>query len=325
MKPSIMKSENNTYSSLQTPLTEILGRKGHILVLREILFVREPVSHSRLIKHTGLSKQGVYDTVSRLVESGLLTYKGSGRRQRIEIRTDFPLYNRIRQLFEAEKERFERFQSDLKELADKLDHQPASVWIFGPAAEGRDQYGDPVQLALAGPLKKIDSMTEQFRSLILERQIEQKVDVTLDIRGVTVADLETKPYLTEGNPIIIYGVAPSTLLESYSGRSTPKSTHEDVDTSAKERAEIWVELLDHHPSIIGRAMEDLESRISDLPGGEQKELSEWLHILKSMSIQRLKKFLVSDSERSVRLRQSMPFWPVLNDSERKEWRRLANE
>ena len=61
-------------------------------------------------------------------------------------------------------------------------------------------------------------MTEQFRSLIRENQIEQSFDVTVDIRGVTVADLETKPYLTEENNMIIYGISPSTLLESYSGR-----------------------------------------------------------------------------------------------------------
>ncbi len=37
-----------------------------------------------------------------------------------------------------------------------------------------------------------------------------------------------------------------------------------------------------------------------------------------MSYYRLKKFMESDSERSVRLRQSLPFWEVLNDVERKE-------
>lgn len=320
-----MKSENNTYSSLQTPLTEILGRKGHILVLRVIFADQQAASHTQLIKRTGLSKQGVYDTVSRLVETGLLTYEGSGRLQRIKIRADFPLYNSIQQLFEAEKERFERFQSELKDVAEKLNHQPASVWIFGPAAEGTDQYGDPVQLAIAGPLKKIDSMAEQFRSLIVESHIEQNFDVTMDIRGVTVADLETKPYLTDGYPITIYGVAPTTLLQSYNGRTSPKSTHEEIDTSSEARAQIWVRLLDQHPSIISRTIDDLETRLSDLSGGEKKELSEWLHILKSMSVQRLKKFLLSDSERAVRLRQSLPFWPVLNESERKEWRKLANE
>ncbi len=320
-----MKTENSTYSSLKTPLTEILGRKGHVLVLRQLLLSQESVSHSQLIKRTGLSKQGVYDTVSSLVESGLLTYNGRGRYQRIEVRTDFPLYNSIRQLFEAEKKRFENFQSELKDLADKLNPQPTSVWMFGSAAEGTDQYGDPVQLAIAGPLKKVDSIVEQFRSLILEKQIEQNVDVTVDIRGVTLADLETKPYLTKGNLIIIYGVAPSTLLESYTGRLTPKFNHEYVDAYSIDQAENWVELIQQNPSIIGRAIEYLESKISNLSGGEKKELSEWLHILKSMPIQRLKKFLMSESERSVRLRQSMPFWPILNDSERKEWRRLSNE
>jgi hypothetical protein len=44
-----------------------------------------------------------------------------------------------------------------------------------------------------------------------------------------------------------------------------------------------------------------------------------------MPIQRLKKFLTSDTERSVRLRQSLPFWPVLNESERNKWKKLANE
>jgi hypothetical protein len=320
-----MKSDNNTYSSLQTPLTEILGRKSHVLVLREILSNPEPVSHSQLIKRTGLSKQGVYDTVSRLVELGPLSYEGIGGQQNIEVRTDFPLYNSIRQLFDAEKERFEHFLSDLKKVAGKLNPKPTSVWILGPAAEGSDQYGDPVQIAIAGPLKKIDSMTEQFRSHISKKQIEQKVDVTLDIRGVTTADLETKPYLTEGSTIIIYGVEPATLLESYSGRSAPNTSHKEMDISSENQAEIWVKLINQHPSIIGRTVENLETRISKLSGGEKKELAEWLHILKSMPTQRFKKFLLSNSERSVRLRQSIPFWPVLNESERNEWREMANE
>ena len=320
-----MKSENNSYSSLQTPLTEILGRKSHVLVLRELLSVQIPVSHSRIIKCTGLSKQGVYDTVSRLVESGMLIYKGSGRQQKVEVRSDFPLYDSIRQLFEAEKQRFERFQSDLKELAGKLDHQPKSVWIFGQAAEGTDQYGDPVQLAVAGPLKEIDSMMKQFRLFLMENQIERNFDVTVDIRGVSLADLETKPYLTEGKLIVIYGVGPCTLLESYTGRTSPKATHKEVDTTSESRAKIWVELLEYHPSIINRAIDYLETRMHEFSGGEKKELAEWLHILKTMPVQRLKKFLMSDTERSVRLRQSLPFWPVLNEHERYKWEDLLNE
>lgn len=169
-----------------------MGRKGHILVLREILSVQEPISHSKLIKRTGLSKQGVYDTVSRLVETGLLTYKEGGRQQEVEVRINFPLYNSILQLFETENKRFERFQSELKDTADKLNPKAISAWVFGPAAKGTDHYGDPIQLALAGSLKKIDSMTEHFCSLIRENQIEQNFDVTVDIRGVTVAELEIR-------------------------------------------------------------------------------------------------------------------------------------
>jgi hypothetical protein len=320
-----MKTLNNTYSSFKTPLTEILGRKSHILVLRQILCSHEPITHSIIIERTELSKQGVYDTVSRLVDTGLLTYKGGGRHQRIEIRTDFPLYDSIQQLFKAEKVRFDRFLSDLKGFTNKLIYQPKSVWIFGPVAKGTDRYGDPVQIALLGSLKKVDSMTEQFRSLISKNQMEQNADITIDIRGVTIADLETKPYLTEGNPIVIYGVAPFTLLESYTGSTSPKINHKEIDASSEAHAKIWAEFLDQNPTIINRTIDDLETRLPEHSGGEKKELNEWLHILKSMPIQRLKKFLTSDTERSVRLRQSLPFWPVLNESERNKWKKLASE
>lgn len=113
-------------------------------------------------------------------------------------------------------------------------------------------------------------MVDKFRSRIIEKQIEQSVDATLDIRGVTLADLETKPYLTEREPITIYGVAPSTLLESYYGRSTSEFNHDYVDASSKKQAENWVELIQHHPSTMERAIEYLETKISNLSDGEKK-------------------------------------------------------
>lgn len=57
----------------------------------------------------------------------------------------------------------------------------------------------------------------------------------------------------------------------------------------------------------------------------KEERERYDDLVKSMSFQRLKKFLESDSERATRLRQSLPFWEILNEQERHEFEKLKIE
>jgi len=277
------------------------------------------MSHSELAEQTGLSLPGVHKVIPRLIETGIIEYLGLQGQQYVQLRDDHPLTDTIKHLFNNEKEYFDSLLNELKNQIKSLDKQPKSVWIFGKVAQGTDEYGDPIQIALLGKIKSVDSLTENFREELYHSGIEHNYDVTIDLRGITKADLETKPNLMEGKIILLYGVYPKSYLENFTESGAQKGKkHSDFDARSLSDAEIWTKLLKKYPEIISKTLNYLENRIPQIASGEKKELREWKHILESMSFQRLKKFLESDSERSVRLRQSLPFWEVLNERERSE-------
>lgn len=118
---------------------------------------------------------------------------------------------------------------------------------------------------------------------------------------------------------------PTDFIEKQNSSENEQRLHEALDMQSLEDAQMWTKLLKMYPEIIKRTINYLENRISEINSGEKKELKEWLHILESMSYQRLKKFLESDSERATRLRQSLPFWQILNNAERKKLAELKSE
>lgn len=320
-----MEEVVNQNSALRTPLDDILGSRGHILALRQLVELEGPTSPSELLKRTGLSRQGVYDVVGRLFESGILTYIGSGQRQLVKLRVDHPLSQAITELFASERKRYERLISRLHEEMKRLVHKPTSAWIFGKAAKGMDEYGDPLQIAVLGELKTIESQTDKLKDRIYQSGIEAEFDVTIDLRGVTVADLEFRSELTEDQIILLWGIEPKQFLKASSETSNGNHTHQDLDARSLADAKAWTQLLKRYPEIIPKTVKYLDSRIPKISSGEKKELQEWKHLLESMSLQRLQKFLLSDSERSVRLRQSLPFWQVLNENERADFHKLKSK
>ncbi|TVQ10947.1 MAG: ArsR family transcriptional regulator [Balneolaceae bacterium] len=317
-----MKGASQQISSLRYPLNTILGSKGHILIIRELLETGQPMNHSELIDRTNLSRQGVYDVVERLVENGLVTYSGSGRRQLVEVRKNHPLHEVLIQLFKSEKGRFESLTETLRTEINALEHKPESAWIFGKAAQGVDEYGDPLQIALLGKLKSIDSVTNRFRERLIRNKLEPAFDVTIDLRGITVADLEARPSLTKQGMIHLWGVDPVIFLNHQNDQSPAVTSHKDHDEKTLKESKAWTELLKTHPEIIPRTVTWLNRQIEATGSGEKMEWLEWKNLLENCSYQRLKKFMESDSERSVRLRQSLPFWMVLAENERTKFEQL---
>ncbi|AXI99717.1 hypothetical protein CYPRO_0431 [Cyclonatronum proteinivorum] len=308
------RSENHIQSALKYPLSSILGSKGHIAVLRELFSAGYPLGHGSLLERTGLSRQGVYDVVKRLAETGIVAYQGSGRQQLIALRSDYPLYMQLKAMFFAEADRFDNLLQALGQIIEGLSVRPDSAWIFGSVAAGTDRYGDALQIALLGRLSSIENVAQEFSVELSKKNTEITFDVSIESRGITKADLMTKPYFTEGTIIHLWGVHP--LSDNISSGSGHPKCHQEIDQTQASDSKIWSELLALYPEIIPRTIRYLEQEIPKHRTGEKLELDEWKRILMTTPFQRLKKLLESDSERAIRLRQSLPFWPVLTEDER---------
>ncbi len=75
-------------------------------------------------------------------------------------------------------------------------------------------------------------------------------------------------------------------------------------------------LLDKNPSLIRRALRHIDRVLKDDPGSAAHDLEEWKAILGTYSLERTRDFLVAQSSRAERLRQSSPFFAVLTPPER---------
>jgi predicted nucleotidyltransferase len=305
-------NSNTLNSTLRTPLTDILGSKSHIRIIRVLSLRGGAVSPTKLIKRTGLSKQGVYNGIDRLEKLGVLNYVGSGKQ--VELRKEYPLYDILVQTITSEQKYFSQLIKDLKKVIEDLKLKPKSAWIYGSVASGNEEYGDPIKIALLGDLKSVDAMASDLRQSIFSSKIEKRFDVTIEVKGVTQAEVDS---LRAKDKILLWGTDPSYFL-NYNDNESGERTHQEIDRQSLQDADIWVELLKNHPEIIDRTKSYLEEKISSNTSGVSNELNEWYRLLESTSMQRLKKFMQSDSERSTRLRQSLPFWPVLTEAERVE-------
>ena len=72
------------------------------------------------------------------------------------------------------------------------------------------------------------------------------------------------------------------------------------------------------PSLVDEAKRYIERRLPLASSGERLELEEWRGILRTMSLSRLRRFLLQDDARATRLRQSSPFHSAITPEERRQ-------
>lgn len=317
MRPT---SKPNSY--LRSPLDQILGYPANIQLLRILIETGRIMNIAEIAGRTGLSVPGVHKVISRLLKTGVIQQESSGRTQMVYIRKDHPLTPILTELFQSEKNNSENLFKKLKENIDELVQKPRSVWIYGKVAKGTDDYGDPLQIAIYGQAKTIDDLTEHYKDRLIKDRVESNFDVTIEVRGVTPAEMDL---IMNPNKIMIWGYDPSRLYDVQGERKEGMNSHRDLDIRSLNDADLWIEFIKTHPEIIERTKTYLEDKVRSEKSGTRNELQEWHKLLDSMSFQRLKKFMQSDSERSTRLRQSLPFWPVLNESERKEFKSMTEK
>jgi CRISPR/Cas system CMR subunit Cmr6 (Cas7 group RAMP superfamily) len=99
---------------------------------------------------------------------------------------------------------------------------------------------------------------------------------------------------------------------------TKPSTHKEKDQHMLELSYKLAEAIENDTSFVRRAKEHVQRMLKKNHGSATKDIKEWRDILESYSIRRLSRFLTSTSERANRLRQSSPFFAILNNDERNQ-------
>lgn len=290
-------------SFLRYPLNHLLGAAANVRLLRVLADeVVGPISAADAADRAGLTEAGARRALGRLAETGFVVRVGGGRSQQFALREDDQLTRGLATLFRTERSRFEELIASIRERLDGL-REIRVAWL-DPLPE---DVGAPLQIGVIADPESLAWLETELRRRITE--VEQRFDVTIELRGFTRADA---PSVSWDEATLLAGVPPFERTHEQG----PLAVHADREQRALRLSKAIVELLEENPSIVRRAERHLERLMKDEQGTASEDLREWQSILATYSPERLARFLVSESPRAQRLRQSSPFFAVLTADER---------
>jgi DNA-binding transcriptional ArsR family regulator len=305
-----MRPTANPQSALRSPLNQILGTEANIRVLRVLAERRIPISAAELSRQTQLQRSTVSRTLRQLDELGVIHFSGVAPKAQAIIREHGLLTRALRQLFHAERTRFDRLMEGVRTAASTL--RVMSVWLGRTIGLGVDRIGDPVPIYV---LDKPDlvALNAQFLRQSLER-LERSIDVTFDVNEVTVADFGTTigAEALEGTTLIA-GIPPIDLYDKFTkaGREHRNiSSHAQHDAAALGRGRRIAAAIKRDPTLVDKARQYIKKRSRVSSSGERRELLEWDRILRNASPAAIRKLLTDTGPRATRLRQTLPFFEL---------------
>lgn len=318
-----MRPVLNRQSALKAPLNEILSREANVRVLRVLSATDAPVSASKLAELAGLHVSGIARTVAHLEECGVIETVGVGARRPVQLRRPHPLAAALETLFHTERARFATIVDRLMDAARRTSPLPRAAWVQGRVVEDQDGLGDPLVIGLLCGVRDLEATVASFEATLGDFELEQ--DITVEIRGRTEADLAagTDEELEALHHVLpLLGPPPLAIINADSDAppASPRRsiTHAEFDARARDLARAIALRLQTDPSLVARARAHIADRLPRAAAGEQRELREWDRILRTMSLPRLRRFLVDPGERATRLRQTFPFTGILSAEERNE-------
>lgn len=318
-----MRPPSRPQSALRCPLNQILGAEANVRVLRVILLSDIPIGVSELARQAELQPSGVARVCTRLEDLGVIEAVGRGARNRQYRRAArFSLRGPLVDLFRQENQRALGVIQELKTVVQGSAPWAKAAWVEGSVALGTDQPGDPVVLGILVEPSAVESTRVEVRQRLLP--VESNHDVAIELRVVTSADLETADPqrladLAKVRPLM--GPLPLDLIgmtrPPRGPARFPKRLHQQLDLRSKEIGRLVADRIARDPSIVEDARRYVDRRLLSASAGERLELQEWQNILSTMSIPRLRRFLLRDDARATRLRQSSPFLHALSQEERR--------
>ena len=289
------------------PLNELLGTEANVRLLRILANdVEGSLTASDAAERAGITPQGTFKALKRLVRSGFIIQVGGGRKRQYALRLDDKLVKALLDLFQTEANRYNLLLESIKEKIEVPESFPRSVWI----EKFPEELEDSLVLGVIHQTRHLNSYISKLRKEL--SVVEQDFDITIEVSGYTKADL---PLLASGETKHLYGIPPFTDNNNNELLSGIKK-HENVDDYLLKICYILSSLVEHDTSFVQRAKKHVQNLLKEEHGMATKDIKEWQDILESYSERRLLNFLKSQSERATRLRQSCPFFAVLDKSEK---------
>jgi len=312
-----MRPPKHRQSHLLQPLDEILGTQAHVRLLRVLALRRSSLTAGELAKGAVLGRTSIYPALRQLERAGIVEFIGAGSQRLVQLRDRHPLSRILRQLFRAEAGRIEALTAALRELLSNLPHRPMSAWVDETAENA--QTGDTLSLFVVARPEELNKITDYLNTQLAD--VERKYDVPISVQGLTRSELQLlhkTPTATLDAVVLVAGVPPVALLERSRAAASNSSltSHDEHDARSRRLAVAIAAKIRRDPGLIAIAEDRVKRRAHKAGPGERRELMEWMRVLSTMSPARLQRFLVEDSERAVRLRQTLPALNLLSPAER---------
>lgn len=296
-------------------MNAILGTEVNVRILRVLAGTSVPMAPTEVATQAMVNRSGASRALAGLEELGVVEHIGVGRRQPVALRRSHPLAPALAALFEAEQNRFAKILEQLKLVVAGLTPAPKSVWMEGRVAAHQDRIGDVLRIGLLTGSKDVARSVARVESDTLP--VQRKLDVTIEVRGLTEPDLVTLNAEEASKldlVVPVFGPPPASFLGGL--RRTPlRRSHREIDDDARALAAAIAAQLKRDPSILERAKKFVHERTPRASAAEQRELRQWETVLNTMTPPRLRQFLVDPGERATRLRQTLPFLAVLTPDE----------
>ena len=302
---------------LVNPLNEIFGTQANVRLLRVLALQNTSLTAGELAKRAMLGRTSIYPALHELERVGVIEFIGAGPRKLVQLRGNYPLSRILKKLFGVEARQFDELTAALRKLISGMSRGPISAWID---RGGEDpESAETLTLYVVAPPEELNRLTDYLNERLAD--LERKHDVHIAVHGIMPSELETlhRTSLTMLDAsILLGGVPPVALLER--SRSTAKTStiasHGEHDARSRRLAVAIAAKIRRDPGLIAMAEERVRRRAREASPRERRELAEWIRILSTMSPARLRRFLLENSERAIRLRQTLPALNFLSPVER---------
>ena len=173
---------SSVQSFLRFPLTKLLASGGHVRVLRALLNHGGAQSAAQLASDCAMTARGVRNTLDALVAQSAVKVLGPASARLFTPALDRPLVSALAELFEAERQHWQRLQEQLRDgLA--AENQIRSAWLYGSVARGTDEPRSDIDVVLVLADDSVDA----------SRQVRDAMQVLGDRLGVHISPVVLTP------------------------------------------------------------------------------------------------------------------------------------
>ena len=224
-----------------------------------------PLTTTDIAKRAGLTVPGTQKALERLLKSGFISRMGGGRKHQYEIQRSDRLMQITLELFQAEKNRYERLLAAIKNGTKNLTPPPHAAWIKAVPRE----MDEPLILGLLHDSFNLTKCIRHLRAAL--NQIEKDFNLTIELEGYTRADIQDLDF---DDVTILYGVFPTTSNGPAHQRGEKSLSHGERDHQQKLISQRLSVILKQDASLVRRAKDHIDRLLKEDQGMAARDLME---------------------------------------------------